>query len=64
MIAVGMLENMERLKSRGLDGMFEQYLRIRDASSEHRFLRLNTGEGKLSPSVITDSERQYYDCEA
>jgi hypothetical protein len=40
---VGMLENMERLKSRELDGMFEQYLRIRDAISEHRFLRLNTG---------------------
>jgi hypothetical protein len=38
-----MLENMERLNSRELDGMFEPCLRIRYASSEHRFLRLNTG---------------------
>ena len=42
-IAVGMLENMERLKSRELDGMFDPYLGIRNASSEHRFLRSNTG---------------------
>ena len=34
-IAVGMLENMERIKSRELDGG--------NVSSEHRFLRLNTG---------------------
>ena len=39
-MAVGMLENMERLKSREFDGMFGQYLRIIDA---HRFLCLNTG---------------------
>ena len=45
--AVGMLENMarERLKSRELGGMFDPYLGIRNASSKHRFLRLNTGGG-------------------
>jgi hypothetical protein len=44
-IAVWMLENMERLKSIEFKGIFDSYLAIRNASSEHRFLRLNTGGG-------------------
>ena len=39
-IAVGMLENMEKLKSREHDGVFYQYLRFKNGSSKHRFLRL------------------------
>jgi hypothetical protein len=50
-IAVGMVENMERLQSRELDGVFGQYLRIIDASSEHRFLRLNTGGNGVVPRI-------------
>ena len=42
-IAVEVLEGMVRLESRELDGMFDPYLGIRNASSEHRFLRLNSG---------------------
>jgi hypothetical protein len=41
-IAAGMFENMERLKLRELDGVFYQYLRIRNAI-EHRFWRLSSG---------------------
>jgi hypothetical protein len=44
---------MERLKSREVDGVFYQYLRIINASSEHRFLCLNTGgRGKVLRKML------------